>query len=90
MYAIVIPSWAVHDERIVNVRFFRHKLLEYNAEDNAVASYMVLYNSDTQDAENLAKRFSDDILSIEISRLASHYLTVVVVPEFFNSKIAFI
>jgi hypothetical protein len=48
---------------------------------------MGLPNSDGQDIENLAKRFSDDILRIEISGPDQHHLSVVDVPGLFHSKI---
>lgn len=49
---------------------------------------MGLPNSDGQDIENLTKRFSDDILRIEISEPDQHHLSVVDVPGLFHSKIA--
>lgn len=49
------------------------------------AEYMGLPNSDNQDLENLDKRFSDDILRIEISGPDQHHLSVVDVPGLFHS-----
>lgn len=49
---------------------------------------MGLPNSDNQDIENLEKRFSDDILRIEISGPDQHHLSVVDVPGLFHSKTA--
>jgi hypothetical protein len=49
---------------------------------------MGLPNSDNQNIENLSKRFSDDILRIEISGPDQHNLSVVDVPGLFHSKIA--
>lgn len=46
---------------------------------------MGLPNSDDQDIENLTKRFSDDILRIEISGPDQHNLSVVNVPGLFHS-----
>lgn len=46
---------------------------------------MGLPNSDDQDLENLDKRFSDDILRIEISGPDQHHLSVVDVPGLFHS-----
>lgn len=48
---------------------------------------MGLPNSDDQDIENLAKRFSDDILRIEISGPDQHHLSVVDVPGLFHSML---
>ncbi|KAL7946063.1 P-loop containing nucleoside triphosphate hydrolase protein [Trichoderma barbatum] len=49
------------------------------------AEYMGLPNSDNQDIENLTKRFSDDILRIEISGPDQHHLSVVDVPGLFHN-----
>ncbi|XWX00709.1 hypothetical protein V2A60_008730 [Cordyceps javanica] len=49
------------------------------------AEYMGLPNSDDQDLENLNKRFSDDILRIEISGPDQHHLSVVDVPGLFHN-----
>ncbi|KAK3175449.1 hypothetical protein K4F52_010257 [Lecanicillium sp. MT-2017a] len=49
------------------------------------AEYMGLPNSDNQDIENLDKRFSDDILRIEISGPDQHHLSVVDVPGLFHN-----
>ncbi|PTB58443.1 hypothetical protein M431DRAFT_3404 [Trichoderma harzianum CBS 226.95] len=49
------------------------------------AEYMGLPNSDGQDIENLTKRFSDDILRIEISGPDQHHLSVVDVPGLFHN-----
>lgn len=46
---------------------------------------MGLPNSDDMDFENLEKRFSDDILRIEISGPDQHHLSVVDVPGLFHS-----
>lgn len=46
---------------------------------------MGLPNSDDQDIENSAKRFSDDILRVEISGPDQHHLSVVDVPGLFHS-----
>ena len=40
----------------------------------------------TQDLENLEKRFSDDILKIELSGPEHQHLSVVDVPGLFHSK----
>jgi len=47
---------------------------------------MGLPTSDTVNIENLSKRFSDDVLKIEISGPAHHHLSVVDVPGLFHSK----
>ncbi|KAM3551913.1 hypothetical protein ARSEF4850_007638 [Beauveria asiatica] len=49
------------------------------------AVHMGLPNSDDQDVEELNKRFSDDILWIEISGPDQHHLSVVDVPGLFHN-----
>ncbi|KFA81327.1 hypothetical protein S40288_08302 [Stachybotrys chartarum IBT 40288] len=49
------------------------------------AEYMGLPNSDDEDIENSAKRFSDDILRIEVSGPDQHHLSVVDVPGLFHN-----
>ncbi|KAJ4161690.1 uncharacterized protein LMH87_007714 [Akanthomyces muscarius] len=49
------------------------------------AVHMGLPNSDDQDLEALDKRFSDDILRIEISGPDQHHLSVVDVPGLFHN-----
>jgi hypothetical protein len=49
---------------------------------------MGLPGSDDQNVQNLEKRFSDDILRIEISGPDEHHLSVVDVPGLFHSKFA--
>ncbi|KAL6879909.1 P-loop containing nucleoside triphosphate hydrolase protein [Trichoderma longibrachiatum] len=56
---------------------------------NKAAEYMGLPTSDNQDNEDLEKRFSDDILRIEISGPDEHHLSVVDVPGLFHNPTKF-
>lgn len=47
---------------------------------------MGLLRPNSEDKEDLEKRFSDDILKIEISGPDHHHLSVVDVPGLFHSK----
>lgn len=47
---------------------------------------MGLPDQNTQNLEDLEKRFSDDILRIEFSSPEHHHLSVVDVPGLFHSK----
>ncbi|KAL7808711.1 P-loop containing nucleoside triphosphate hydrolase protein [Trichoderma gracile] len=53
------------------------------------AKCMGLPGSDDQDVQNLTKRFSDDILRIEISGPEEHHLSVVDVPGLFHNPTKF-
>ncbi|KAK1240468.1 hypothetical protein MKX07_004496 [Trichoderma sp. CBMAI-0711] len=53
------------------------------------AKCMGLPGSDDQDVQNLEKRFSDDILRIEISGPDEHHLSVVDVPGLFHNPTKF-
>lgn len=48
---------------------------------------MGLPPSSQKDTENLSKRFSDDVLSIELSGPEHRHLSVVDVPGLFHSKL---
>jgi hypothetical protein len=48
---------------------------------------MGLPKPDAENVEELEKRFSDDVLKIDISGPAHHHLSVVDVPGLFHSKI---
>ena len=50
------------------------------------AQCMGLPGPGTENLEDLEKRFSDDILKIELSGPDHHYLSVVDVPGLFHSK----
>jgi hypothetical protein len=50
------------------------------------AECMGLPGPSTTDLENLDKRFSDDILKIELSGPEHHHLSVVDVPGLFHSE----
>lgn len=50
------------------------------------AEYMGVPGPSTNNLEELEKRFSDDILKIELSGPDHHHLSVVDVPGLFHSK----
>ena len=56
------------------------------AQELQAAECMGIPGPSTKDLEDLKKRFSDDVLKIELSGPEHHHLSVVDVPGLFHSK----
>ncbi|RHZ49646.1 dynamin-like protein [Aspergillus thermomutatus] len=90
------PTAQMNDEYKAHLLGFERKMAEddFRSDDlrqifNEAAKRMGVPGPDTEDLKNMAKRFSDDILRIEISGPHHRNLSVVDVPGLFHNPTAY-